>query len=103
MISQLSPIYTMKNRCDMHRSKHCDRENPGGKLSQRLITRVEPGSTSVTACIATCDATCIATGKPRSQAGRWLTKHVFHTLHWTCDNIVKIGHRYRMSQRFFIV
>ena len=59
-IPLLSPIYTMKNRCDMRCDKLCDRGNPVAgccKLLQRLIAKVEPGSTFATACIATWDAT----------------------------------------------
>ena len=45
------------------------------KLSQRLIEKVEPGSTSATACIATWDAKCIATWETRDAS--WaLANHV---------------------------
>ena len=45
------------------------------KLSQRLIAKVEPGSTFATACIATWDATCIATWE--TQVASWaLAYHV---------------------------
>ena len=37
---------------------------------------------------------------PAVWRGRWLIMCVFHYLHWTCDKIVQIGHRRRMSQRF---
>ena len=45
------------------------------KLSQRLIAKVEPGSTFATACIATWDATCTATWE--TQVVSWaLANHV---------------------------
>ena len=34
----LSPIYTMKNRCNMQCDKHCDRGNPCCTLSQAVAT-----------------------------------------------------------------
>ena len=51
------------------------------KLSQQLISRVEPDSTFATACIAT----CIATGVSRLQDGT-LAYHVL--LHWTGNMVV---------------
>ena len=39
------------NRCDMRCDKLCDRGNPCRKLSQRLIAKVEPGSTFATAIV----------------------------------------------------
>ena len=72
---QLSPIYAMKNRCDMRCDKLCDRGNPCRTLSQRLIAKVEPGSSFVAACIATWDATCIVTWE--TQVASWaLAYHV---------------------------
>ena len=61
----------MKNRCDMLCDKLCDRGNPCRRLSQRLIAKVEPGSTFATACIATWDATW------ETQVASWaLANHV---------------------------
>ena len=48
LLSTLSLIYTMKNRCDMLCDKLCDRGNLCRTLSQRLIAKVEPGSTFAT-------------------------------------------------------
>ena len=50
----LSPIYTMKNRCDMRWTSFATGETPVAscrKLSQRLIAKLEPGSTFATAIV----------------------------------------------------
>ena len=55
------------------------------KLSQRLMAKVEPGSTFATACIATWGATCIATWE--TQVASWaLANHVcFPLVVYTCS------------------
>ena len=77
----LSPIYTIRNGCDVRCDKHGDKGNLSRKMSQQPIARVEPDSTFATACIAT----CIATGVTRLQDGT-LAYHVL--LHWTGDMVV---------------
>ena len=61
------------------------------ETSQRLIAKVEPGSTFATACIATWDATCIATWE--TQVASWaLANHV-------CFPLVALGLRQNSINR----
>ena len=66
----------MKNRCDMRCDRLCDRENPCRRLSQRLIAKVEPGSTFATACDMGRDMHCDM-GNPGRKLASWeLPNHV---------------------------
>ena len=88
--TQLSPIYTMKNRCDMRCDKLCDRGNPCRRLSQAVASCRNGSSQKLSQVQLLRHGTrhALRHGKPRSQAGRWLIMCVFHLLHWTCDKIV---------------
>ena len=71
-------------------------ETPGRTLSQRLITRVEPGSTFATACMRhamqhACDATCIVTME--TQVTRWALAH------HACFRLVALDSRHDTSSR----
>ena len=89
----LSPIYTMKNRCDIRCDRLCDRlcdrGNPCRKLSQLLIAKkLNQVQLLLQHALRHGTRHALRHRKPRSQAGRWLIMCVFHLLHWTCDKIV---------------